>query len=133
MALTLQTRHILPMLAERGLKVHRESLAEMSDLLGLRTRPKVGNQVQRSWRPAEVELIAIAFLLRQRWQLGDDDLRALLVDDGGAYADSVVRQLENLLGDFARRLAAAREETRRWEADGHPDLVDAGAECTTAA
>ena len=133
MALTLQTRHILPLLAERGLKVHRESLAEMSDLLGLRTRPKAGNQVQRSWRPAEVELIAIAFVLRQRWQLSDEDLCALLVDDDGSYADRVVRQLDDLLGDFARRLAAAREETRRWEADGHPDLVDAGAEATTAA
>ena len=125
---TMRTRHVLPLLAERGIRrVHRESLAEMSDLLGLQTRPKTGNEVQRRWHPEEVELIVLAFTLRQRWQLTDDDLRALLVDEDGGYAVAVVRQLENVLENFSDQLADVRAAAveRRAEGDAAPMAPDA--------
>ena len=116
MAQSLQTRHVLPMLRGRGLRVHRESLADMSDLLGLQTRMRAANEVSRAWSPAQVELIALAFTLRQRWLLGDDDLRQLAVPhDGERYGAEIVGQLAALLADFAQ-LASGEAEAEAEEA-----------------
>lgn len=116
---TLKTRDVLPMLAERGLRVHRESLAEMSDLLGLRARAARANWVQRRWYPAEVELIARAFELRQHWGFSLPVVQELVSDRGrcsGRLRASLQRDLEGFLdqiglADSARAASEAQRAT----------------------
>jgi len=99
MAVTLQTREVLPMLTERGLRVNRESLAEMSDLLGLRARTTEANWSHRRWHPSEVELIALAFELRQDWGFRPDRLQALRAEGPGC-SSKLVERLGSVLGAF---------------------------------
>ena len=103
MAVTLQTREVLPILTERGLSVHRESLAEMSDLLGLQARTTKANWSHRRWHPAEVELIARAFHLRQDWGFKPEVIRELLADG----AECSERILEGLRAAMERFVAQA--------------------------
>jgi len=105
---SLQTRHVLPMLRQRGLKVNRESLAELSDLLGLQARPRVGNEVPRAWSPPQVELMALALTLRQRWLLSYEDIRRLVGPDARDYGAEVLDQLATLLSSFGQLAAAER-------------------------
>lgn len=104
MAVTLQTRDVLPMLAERGLSVHRESLAEMSDLLGLRARAIEANWAHRHWHPAEVELIARAFHLRQDWGFKPEVIRELLAD-GSECSERILIGLRTALESFVTQAA----------------------------
>ena len=103
MAVTLQTREVLPILAERGLSAHRESLAEMSDLLGLQARTTKANWSHRRWHPDEVELIARAFHLRQDWGFKPEVIRELLADG----AECSERILEGLRGAMEAFVAQA--------------------------
>ena len=114
MAITLQTRHILPMLKERGVQVSRGSLAAMSDLLGLRTRERAANEEKRQYLPAEVELVVAALILRRRWRLSDADLRALLEDTDATYAEGLLADLSDLLATFRQSAATVRDENPRW-------------------
>lgn len=114
MAITLQTRHILPMLKERGVQVSRGSLAAMSDLLGLRTREKAANEEKRQYLPAEVDLVVAALILRRRWRLSDADLSALLEDTDGSYAEGLLTDLSDLLGTFRQSATTVRDENPRW-------------------
>src|SRR5947209_19405626 len=99
MAVTLQTREVLPILAERGLSVHRESLAEMSDLLGLQARTTEANWSHRRWHPAEVELIARAFHLRQDWGFKPEVIRELLVE-GAERSERILEGLRRAMESF---------------------------------
>lgn len=103
---TLKTRDVLPMLAGRGLRVHRESLAEMSDLLGLRTRAARANWVQRSWYPAEVELIARAFELRQDWGFSLQVVQEL-VSEEGRCSERIMAGLRRDLEGFRNQIGVA--------------------------
>lgn len=132
MAITLQTRHILPMLKERGIQVSRGSLATMSDLLGLRTRERAANEEKRQYLPAEVELVVAALILRRRWRLSDADLSALLEDTDGSYAEGLLTDLNDLLATFRQSAATVRDENPRW-ATTVPPAGSSAAECTTAA
>ena len=111
MASTLQTRHVLPMLAAHGLKVSRESLADMSDMLGLRARTTIANWSQRRWLPAEVDLMVMGFALRRRWNIGPE-LFEELVEQGPECVDRIVGQLHEALTAFVSSLEAAREHGR---------------------
>lgn len=106
MAETLQTREVVPILAAQGLRVHRESLAEMSDLLGLRTREARANWIQRRWYPAEVELIAKAFHLRQDWDF-PLDVVVDLVANGTQCLERIVTSLRHDLESFLGQVGAA--------------------------
>src|SRR3954453_21128408 len=101
---TLQTRDVLPMLAERGLSVHRESLAEMSDLLGLQARTAQANWSHRRWHPSEVELIARAFHLRQDWGFKPEVIRELLAD-GVECSERILMGLRSAMESFVAQAA----------------------------
>ncbi len=107
----LQTRHVLPILADRGLRAHRESLAEMSDLLGLRARDTKANWSQRRWQPTEVELMVLGFELRQEWNL-DPEVFQELVEHGAGCAERIVEHLQETLASFVAKLEAVRQEGR---------------------
>jgi hypothetical protein len=111
MASTLQTRHVLPILTEKGLRVSRESLAEMSDVLGLRARTTIANWSQRRWSPDEVDLMVMGFKLRRRWNVGPE-LFQELVEQGPDCADRIVAQMQEALTTFVDALEAARAEGR---------------------
>ena len=107
----LQTRHVLPILAERGLRASRESLAEMSDLLGLRARDIKANWSQRRWQPTDVELMVLGFELRRHWNLGPE-LFQELVEQGPECAERIVEHLRETLDSFVGKLDAVRQEGR---------------------
>lgn len=109
MAVTLQTREVLPMLTERGLRVNRESLAEMSDLLGLQARTTKANWSHRRWHPSEVELIGLAFRLRQDWGLRDEVLQELMADGPGC-SNHLLERLRTTLGDFVAQAGAVADD-----------------------
>ncbi|MDQ6748245.1 MAG: hypothetical protein M3010_09110 [Candidatus Dormibacteraeota bacterium] len=92
------------MLAERGLSVHRESLAEMSDLLGLQARTTQANWSHRRWHPAEVELIARAFHLRQDWGFKPEVIRELLAD-GAECSERILMGLRAAMERFVAQAA----------------------------
>ncbi len=108
MAEILQTRDVLPMLAKRGLRVSRESLAEMSDDLGLQARAAEANWSHRRWVPAEVELITVAFELRRRWGFPAEVLQELLAD-GAVCAERIVERLQGALDAFITQAAVATD------------------------
>src|SRR5687768_14287901 len=115
MALMLQTKDVLPMLAERGITTHREAIAEMSDLLGLHTRAVVAPWSHRRWDSAEVELLAVAFHLKREWTLDLATIEALAA--GGEEAvDALVGKFRAALGvflDHAQAAAASRSSRSR--------------------
>ena len=114
MALTLQTNDVLPILAERGITAHRESLAEMSDLLGLHTRAVVAPWTTRRWAPAEVELLAVAFQLKREWTLDLATIEALAA--GGEEAvDALAGKFRAALGVFVDHIHAAAAAGPSWE------------------
>lgn len=109
----MQTKDVLPMLAERGITTHREAIAEMSDLLGLDTRAVVAPWSPRRWGPAEVELLAVAFHLKREWTL---DLSTIedIAAGGDEAADALVGKFRAALGvflDHIQAAAASRGET----------------------
>jgi len=108
MAEILQTRDVLPMLAKRGLRVSRESLAEMSDDLGLQARAAKANWSHRRWVPAEVELITVAFELRRRWGFPAKVLQDLLAD-GPDCASRIVDRLQGALDAFITQAAVVTD------------------------
>lgn len=122
MALTLQTKDVLPMLAERGISTHREAIAEMSDLLGLHTRAQVAPWSPRRWGPAEVELLAVAFHLKREWTLDLSTIEALAT--GGEEAvDALVEKFRSALGVFLDHIQAAAAASRSWETNpAEPEL-----------
>jgi hypothetical protein len=95
--MALQTREVLPILAQRGVPTRRETLAAMSDALGLRTRTSRANWAPRCWTPDQVELIVLAFRLRRGWNLDFADLKALLERGDEAVAE--------LAGEYGSTLA----------------------------
>ena len=109
----MQTKDVLPLLAERGITTHREAIAEMSDLLGLDTRAVVAPWSPRRWGPAEVELLAVAFHLKREWTL---DLSTIedIAAGGDEAADALVGKFRAALGvflDHIQAAAASRGET----------------------
>ena len=109
----MQTKDVLPMLAERGITTHREAIAEMSDLLGLDTRAVVAPWSPRRWGPAEVELLAVAFHLKREWTL---DLSTIedIAAGGDEAVDALVGKFRAALGvflDHIQAAAASRGET----------------------
>lgn len=133
MAVILQTRHVLPLLKEQGVRVSRGSLAAMSDLLGLQTRPKAGNEEKRQWLRAEVDLLVAALVLRRRWRLSEHDLRVLLDDADGSHAQGLVDDLRGLLDRFRTSSAAVQEEARWWDRQAAAAGGSPAAQRTTAA
>ena len=115
MALMLQTKDVLPMLAERGITTHREAIAEMSDLLGLDTRAVVAPWSPRRWDPAEVELLAVAFHLKREWTLSLSTIEALAAG-GDDAADALVGKFRAALGVFLDHIQAAAA-SRSWETE----------------
>lgn len=114
MAVTFQTKEVLPMLAERGLHVHRELLAEMSDLLGLQARTTKANWSHRRWYAPEIELIALAFQLRREWGFPLDVIQSLVTEKG--YAPHLIESLRGSLDTFvstADEVLSNQEALRR--------------------
>lgn len=80
----MESREVLARLAEEGIRVHRETLARISDDLGLKTRNGTGRNVPRRWTPEQVR--ALIGHLRQA-DLGACGPLPLhgLSDSGGPY------------------------------------------------
>lgn len=112
---SVQTRQVLPILAERGIQVSRGSLAQMSDLLGLQARAAVANWSHRTWTPAEAELLVLAFELRRRWKLPPEVLQQLMGPKGSDVARGVMANLASTLESFVGHAGAIAEEQQAWE------------------
>ena len=133
MALTLQTKDVLPMLAERGISTHREAIAEMSDLLGLHTRAQVAPWSPRRWGPTEVELLAVAFHLKREWTLSLSTIEALAA--GGEEAvDELAGKFRAALGVFLDHIQAAAAAARSWETEpAEPTVLETSSQAQSDA
>jgi hypothetical protein len=117
MALGLQSKQILPLLAEAGVPHKRTTLAAMSDALGLVTRVEQTNAAGRRWTRQQVELIILAFRLRRMWTLEVSDLCRLL-DEGEDAVDQLARDYRASLERFVTLGTAVRKADL--EADEDP-------------
>jgi hypothetical protein len=96
----LQTKEVLPILAKRGVPTQRESLAAMSDALGLRTRAERSHAAARRWSEEQVDMIVLAFRLRRGWNLDIADLKALL-ERGADAVDELAGEYRSTLVSFS--------------------------------
>ncbi|MFN2505465.1 MAG: hypothetical protein ABR540_14770 [Acidimicrobiales bacterium] len=110
---TVGTKEILQLLAERDLRVHREKIADTSDMLGLDTREVEANWCPRRWLPAEAELIVLAIELKS-WNLSNDAIRTLLTD-GGESIGPLVQRLGTSLKAFVEAAELVTADTERWK------------------
>jgi hypothetical protein len=91
-----RTRDVLAFLAEHGFDMHRETLARISDELGMHTRDAEGPTVQRQWTRHQVDELVRALQLRLIAKLAAQDLRALLDADPSLAErlQTIIRQKE---------------------------------------
>lgn len=80
----MESREVLAQLAEEGIRIHRETLARVSDELGLKTRQSTGRQVPRRWSRPQVRALLDHF---GKADLGACGPRApqRLTDSGGPF------------------------------------------------
>ena len=80
----MESREVLARLAEEGVRIHRETLARVSDELGLKTREGTGRQVPRRWNQPQVRTLIDHF---GKADLGACGPRApqRLTDSGGPF------------------------------------------------
>lgn len=111
---TVGTKEILELLAERGLQVHREKIADTSDMLGLDTREVEANWCPRRWLPAEAELIVLAIELSKQWNLSNEAIRTLLTNGGKSF-EPLVERLSTSLKAFVDVAELVTADTERWK------------------
>lgn len=98
---SMRASRVLAELARRGVDTNREALADMSDRLGMATRPirPGGATGNRRWSGNDVELLVAAFQLRTSHGVRVDTITDLvhgrtdpqtLVDDLGALLRRLV-------------------------------------------
>lgn len=114
MTLALQSNQVLPLLAQRGIPTGRETLAAVSDALGLLTRTEQGNASPRRWTRDQVELIALALRLRRGWGHDTTELRRVLAEPDAV--EGLVAAYRSALENFvalAAEVDEAQAETER--------------------
>jgi signal recognition particle subunit SEC65 len=92
----MESRQVLAQLAKHGIHIHRETLAKVSDELGLDTRTGTGRTVPRRWSPGQIGIL-IAHL-----QATDSDARGPRPLQGLAGADGPFPSRE-VLAHFRER------------------------------
>ena len=80
----MESREVLARLAEEGIRIHRETLARVSDELGLKTRAGTGRQIPRRWSQPQLRALIDHF---SKADLGACGPRApqRLTDSGGPF------------------------------------------------
>lgn len=80
----MESRDVLARLAEEGIRIHRETLARVSDELDLKTRAGTGRQTPRRWSQPQVRALIDHF---SKADLGACGPRApqRLTDSGGPF------------------------------------------------
>lgn len=53
----MESREVLAQLADQGIRIHRGTLARISDDLGLKTREGTGRRIPRRWSPSQVKVL----------------------------------------------------------------------------
>jgi len=93
----LETKAVLSLLEERGVRLDREGLSLLSDRLSLFTRPPIP-RCPRRWTLSQVEFIAEAVRLRRR-PPPDEAIAALVRGDDSlmsAYWDEMQEHVQTL-------------------------------------
>ncbi|HEV2809444.1 MAG TPA: hypothetical protein VGV93_03480 [Acidimicrobiales bacterium] len=80
----MQSRQVLAQLSGEGIKIHRETLARVSDELGLRTRPDGARGVPRAWSAEQVDQI-IAHFRAAGWKPTEPVRRRSIQDSSGPF------------------------------------------------
>lgn len=114
MTLALQSKQVLPLLAQRGVPTGRETLAAVSDALGLFTRTEQGNAAARRWTRDQVDLIGLALRLRRGWGHDVTELRRVLAEPDAV--EGLVAAYRSALEQFvtlAAEVEEAQAETER--------------------
>ena len=80
----MESREVLAALADKGIRVHRETLARVSDELGLKTREGTGRQIPRRWSQPQVRALISHFRKADLGACGPRPLQRL-TDSGGPF------------------------------------------------
>lgn len=104
------TRDVLAYLADHGFSMHRETLARISDDLGLHTRDLESPTVPRQWTRHQVSELLRALQSRLLSQLATQDLRALLDADPSLAERLHIALHQSSSGGSADRAPADKEE-----------------------
>ena len=134
-----RTRDVLAFLELQGFALHRETLARISDELGLETRHEKAPTVQRQWTRQQIDEIIASLETRlqtrcQRRNLKSERLKRRIASTRQLLAGvdtEVLRALceaDPALADRLRSVLLAQTETSPTPAPGHPDPAPADEE-----
>jgi signal recognition particle subunit SEC65 len=107
----MESRDVLAELATHGIHIHRETLAKVSDELGLQTRTGTGRTIPRRWSPGQVRVLIPHLQASDSDSRGPRPLQGLAGADGPFPSREVLAHLRKHGFDIHReRLASISDK-----------------------
>lgn len=107
----MESREVLAQLAKQGINIHRETLARMSDELGLETRTGTGRTVPRHWSPGQFRILLAHLQTTDSDARGPRPLQGLTEANGPFPSREVLAHLRHYGFDIHRgRLASISDK-----------------------